>query len=364
MELSPQHELPDLFRFENGGLVRNQEDWRRRRSEIAASIVDIEYGGLPPTPIKTTAVELHRSTANRFMDATFVQYRVSMVEAPSFGFRLDVLIPAGQGPFSVVLTGDACWRYVTDEITKEVLARGHILAQFSRVDIVPDNGNWARNEGLYLVFPEGHYGALSAWAWGYHRCVDVLRTLPEVDPNRIAVVGHSRGGKTALLAGATDERIALTAENQSGCGGAGCFRWKGPQCETIKNILDAFPGWFGPGLKNYVGREESLPFDQHSLKALVAPRPLLSTEALDDLWANPSGTWQAHQAAREIYRFLGAEKKLGIRFRPGTHDHTLADWIAFLDFMAWHFEGKPPSLPFDESPFSHLQPLHSWRAPA
>jgi pimeloyl-ACP methyl ester carboxylesterase len=360
---SSQQELPELFRFENGGIVRNEEDWLQRRKEIATSVISIEFGGLPPNPFETTALELHRSTARQFMDATFVQYRVSLVEAPSFGFRLDVLIPPGQGPFPVVLTGDACWRYVTDEITREVLARGHILAQFSRVEVVPDNGNLMRIEGLHLVYPEGRYGALSAWAWGYHRCVDVLRTLPEVDLHRIAVVGHSRGGKAALLAGATDERIALTAANNSGCGGAGCFRWKGPKCETLGDILRFFPDWFGPGLKNYVGKEESLPFDQHSLKALVAPRPLLCTEALDDLWANPSGTWLTHQATREVYRFLGAENKLGIRFRPGEHDHTAADWIAFLDFMAWHFSGKAAALPFDANPFPDLPSLHSWRAP-
>ena len=364
MSLPPSNELPDLFRFEQGLRVADPDDWRRRRAEIAESIVQIEYGGLPPTPRETVAVELHRSTTRRFQNAIFIQYRVTLAEAPSFGFRLDVLVPSRSGPRSAVLTGDACWRYVTDEITGEVLARGHVLAQFSRVEIVPDlPGPPARKQGLYLVFPEGLYGALSAWAWGYHRCVDVLRTLPEVDPDRIAVVGHSRGGKAALLAGATDERIALTAANNSGCGGAGCYRWPGPQSETLDVILKAFPGWFGPGLRAYAGKEESLPFDQHGLMALLAPRPLLCTEALDDLWANPSGTWLNYQAAREVYRFLNSEKNLGIRYRPGNHDHTLADWLTLLDFMDFQFSGKPSPLPFDESPFSHLAPLHSWRAP-
>jgi hypothetical protein len=347
----PDHELPDPFRFDDGTRVRNEADWTRRRAEIARAIIPIEYGDLPPRPSATTAVELHRSTEPRFLDAEFRQYRVSIADAPAFGFRLEVLIPKGRGPFSTVLTGDGCWRLLTDEITREVVARGHILARFSRVEIVPDNGAPVRPEGLRLIYPEGNYGALAAWAWGFHRCVDVLQTLPEVDRGRIAITGHSRGGKSALLAGATDERIALTAANQSGCGGAGCFRRQGEGSEMLGDILKGFPHWFAPGLRDYVGREDELPFDQHFLKALVAPRLLLTTEALGDLWANPGGTWQSHQAAREVFRLLGVKKNLGIRFRPGPHDHTLADWRALLDFMDMHFLGKAPAETFNAGPF-------------
>ncbi len=344
-------DLPDLFQFANGTRVLTPSDWLERRKEIAASLLPIEYGDLPPAPQKTIATELHRSTVTAFQNASFLQFRVSLAEAPSFSFRLDVLVPPGPGPFSVVLNGDACWRYVTDEVTHEVLARGHILAQFSRVEIVPDHGRIDRREGLYALFPEHDFGALSAWAWGYHRCVDVLRTLEKVDPNRIAVIGHSRGGKASLLAGATDGRIALTAANNSGCGGAGSFRCQGPDSETLADILKNFPYWFAPGLKDYVGREQFLPFDQHNLKALVAPRLLLTTEALDDLWGNPIGTWQTHQAARDVYRFLGAESSLGIRFRPGPHAHTPEDWRSLLDFMDTHFGGKPSLKAFTQDAF-------------
>ncbi len=173
-----------------------------------------------------------------------------------------------------------------------------------------------------------------------------------VDKARIAVVGHSRGGKASLLAGATDERIALTSANDSGCGGAGCYRQQGSGAETLADILRNFPYWFGPRLGEYIGREDELPFDQHFLKAAVAPRLLLTTEALGDLWANPTGTWQTHAAARQVYRFLGIEERMGIWYREGGHAHSRADWDALLDFMALHFRGRPPVDRYDQDPFA------------
>ncbi len=239
----------------------------------------------------------------------------------------------------------------------------YIIARFNRVEIVPDNGRPDRVSGLYAVYPDGDYGALAAWAWGYHRCVDLLATLDCVKADQIAAVGASRGGKAALLAGATDERIALTAPNDSGCCGAGCFRRQGPGSETLEDMIHGAAHWLSPRMKAYVGRERSLPFDQHSVKALIAPRPLLTTEALGDLWANPTGTWQTHVAAREVYRFLGVGQRIGISYREGRHAHLLPDWEAFLDFADWHFRGQPPSRPFDACPFPDLARAFSWSAP-
>jgi dienelactone hydrolase len=360
---APGH-LPDPFQFKDGSRVCDTADWTRRRKEILDAIVGIEYGGLPPLPAETHWEELHTTTAKRLGGARFMSCRVMTGPDRPFAFLLYLLIPPGTGPFPVVLNGDACWRYATDAIAGEVLGRGAILAQFNRVEIVPDVKGSGRVSGLYRVYPEAGFGALAAWAWGYHRCVDALVTMSFVDASRIAVVGHSRGGKTSLLAGATDERIALTCANDSGAGGAGCYRWQGPKSETLADLIRSFPYWFSPQLKAFVNRETDLPFDQHDLKALVAPRPLLTTEALGDLWANPDGTWQTHLAAREVYRFLGAGERLGIWFREGGHEHGEADWRAFLDFMDWQLCGKNPACRFDSNPHPGLPSAFSWTAPA
>lgn len=347
--------LPDLLRFQNGAGVRSKADWRRRRAELLKLILAIEYGPLPPAPAAVKGELLHsHGNIARFLDANHAQYRLVTGRNRLHGFLLDLLVPKGDGPFPVVLTGDGCWRYLSDEVTLEILRRGYLLASFNRVEIAADAYNTESAGALFRTHPRGRYGALAAWAWGYHRCVDFLSGLKTADAARIAITGHSRGGKTVLLAGATDDRIALTAPNNSGCGGAGCFRHRGPECETLGHILRAVPYWFSPRFKKYIDREDKLPFDQHALKALVAPRALLSTEALGDLWANPEGTWLTHAAAREVYKFLGAEEKINIWFRKGEHDHGPADWKVFLDVADWYFKGKSEPAELDVNPFPNL----------
>jgi len=357
------NELPDLFRFDDGSRVVSKADWRRRREELLSHILEIEYGRLPPKPGWVRADELHSHVAEAFGNARHVQYQITTGPQGPFSFIMDLLLPEGDGPFPVVLNGDGCWRTVTDQIALLVLARGYILAQFNRVTIVPDNAALGRNVGLYRVYPDGDFGAIAAWAWGYHRCVDILETLPDVDRSRISIVGHSRGGKTVLLAGAIDERIALSAPNNSGCCGAGCFRWQGSGSETIADITRAFPHWFPRKLAEYAGRETELPFDQHSLKALVAPRGLLQTEALADRWANPEGSWQTFAAAKEAYTFLGVPEKAGFWFREGGHGHGPEDWKAFLDFADSLLFGKPVERDFSANPFPALGSCFSWKSP-
>lgn len=349
----PKAELPDVFRFENGARVRTRDDWGRRRRELLAQVLDLEYGPLPPPPSSVRAEKLHEHPVYRFGNARHAQYRlVAEGEFPS-RFVLDLMIPVGEGPFPVILDGDGCWKYVTDEIAAEVLGRGYILAVFNRCELVGDP-----------PAAPCPYASLATWAWGYHRCVDFLATQPRVDAAKIAAVGHSRGGKVALLAGATDERIALAAPNNSGCGGAGCGRWLGEGSERFGDILKHFPEWFSPRLKAFIGREAEMPFDQHAVKALVAPRALLCTEARGDPWANPQGTWQSQRAAAEVFRFLGAGDRIGAWYRAGAHAHTAEDWTTLLDFADARLRGLPAARDFATDPFPGLPPAHSWSAPA
>lgn len=365
-------ELPDLFELADGGRVRTAQDWARRREELRELILDIEYGHLPPVPaaVRGELLHPHRWSPSESLTADYLGFRLHVEGGRRpFWFILNVLVPRTEGEaeadrrFPVIINGDGCWRYVTGEVAVEVLRRGYALATFNRTEIVPDDYRNERDSALYLVYPEGDFGALAAWAWGYHRVVDFLLTRDFVDGDRIAVVGHSRGGKTVLLAGATDERIALTAPNNSGSGGAGCFRWHGEGCEKLEDGVRMVPYWYSPRLAEFIGREANLPFDQHALKALVAPRALLSTEALGDLWANPSGTYQTYLAAREVYRFLGAEDRIGIWYREGEHRHGLADWQAFLDFADLQFRNATPDRSFNPDPFPGMTRAFSWSAP-
>lgn len=358
-QLAVQPELPDPFLRPDGRRIRERREWSSLRKHWQSSVLYYQYGDLPPKP-RGVEAEFVAQTELNDIAAQRTELRLRILTPEPLAVRTLMFRPKGRGKRPAIVDGDLGWGEPNPEIVQEVVRRGYALVYFDRTAVAPDS---AERKGVYEAYPDYDGGRLSVWAWGYHRVVDFLQTQPDIDPKRIAVTGHSRGGKTALLAGATDERIALTAPNNSGCGGAGCYRHLGPNSEAIQNILGAFPYWFHPRFKQFIGRVERLPFDQHIVKALVAPRALLSTEALADLWANPEGAQMTHLAAREVYRFLKAEERIGIWFREGGHAHTLADWQALLDFADRHLLGKRPTRAFDVLAFPNQKPLYSWRAP-
>ncbi len=359
-ELPAIKELPNPFVFLDGAPVRSREDWPRRRAELLAQVLHYEYGHLPPAPgnVKAKEASWARNTELKAIERKLV---LTMGPDDKVSTRVEITVPFGSGPFPVVITGDLCWGKIKQPIIEEVVRRGYILVEFDRTGIAPDKKD--DRSGIYTAYPDYDCGAAAAWAWGYHRVIDYLLTLDYVDKDRIAVTGHSRGGKAALLAGATDTRIAMTNPNNSGCGGAGNYRFADEKAEKIENILKNFPFWFQPRFGEFIGKIDRLPFDQHSVKALVAPRALLTTEALGDLWANPRGTQQSHQAAAEVFAFLGVPQKLGIHFREGKHEHNLADWRTLLDFADLQFSGKKTETRFDQMAFPDAPKAYSWSRP-
>ena len=353
---------PDILTFADGTPVRTPEDWRRRRDEVAAAVVPTEFGGMPPAPA-ATRWELVSTSWEPRIAPPGVRYlsgnvRVDGGAAP-FSFGMKVWLPQGakaEAPCPVVLTGDDGWWWMTTDMTNEALRRGFAVAAFNRCECArdlfgprDDSKPEQRAEGIYPLFP-GRYGAVAAWAWGYHRAVDALLQIPEIDAARIAVTGHSRGGKTVLLAAATDERIALCGDNQSGCCGCSASRIVGEGGETLKSISKDWGQWFGPDLASYGDRPEELPYDQHFLCALIAPRALRVNIGLGDLWSNPLGAWEVHKAAREVWKMLGAQSAVAISFREGPHRYWADDWSRFLDFCAWRLAGGLRPLDLDRRP--------------
>lgn len=336
--------LPPILRFHDGTPVKSTRDWKRRLAEIEAAIIPVEYGGMPPEtkPKATKAEPISESSVEKFTKvpgSSMNKYAVTVEGgAEPVNFGLTVWTPGGDGPFPVVLNGDACWSYLTPQVVAMALRRGFAIASFNRCEVARDRVG-AQNVGIYRAFP-GTYGALSAWAWTYHRAYDALLRNPRIDTSKVIVTGHSRGGKTVELATATDKRIAMVADNCSGCGGFGCFRVSGKGCEHLSDITRAFPFWFAPDFAKWAGHEEDLPFDQHYLAALIAPRLRLVQVAKGDTWANPVGACVSFRASVEAYRFLGAEENNHIVFRNGGHSHSLIDWRHTLDFAEKHLLGK------------------------
>ena len=232
--------------------------------------------------------------------------------------------------------------------------RGYATATAYCGDVFPDHADGRKASVLpslgYAVGDErmvsgDEPGAISTWAWQLSRILDWLVTLPEIDPTRVIVVGHSRLGKTALWAGAGDERFAMVVSNESGCGGAALERRN--YGETVKRITTSFPHWFAPTFATYADRETELPIDQHVVLAMTAPRPLYVSSAVEDRWADPRGEFLAAVAAGPVWELFGKVglgtatdpvvdtaigSSIGYHVRSGPHDITAIDWGHFADF--------------------------------
>ena len=349
--------LPDPFRFTDGRKVTSKSEWQVRRSEIKDLMLDYQYGRMPP-PADPIATE----TSSRRIwggDATEKTFTLKTGPDHRLSIRGSMVVPKGPGPFPVILKNDVDLDRIP--IAEEIAGRGYIVAKYDRQDLDGDDED--RSDGVHPMYPGYDWGTLSAWAWGSMRVIDYLLTLDYVDGEKIAVTGHSRGGKTALLAAAMDDRIALAAPNGSGAGGAGSYRILGDGAETLGDITRVFPYWFCLNLQQFVGREKRLPFDQHLLRALVAPRAVISTDALGDRWANPLGTQHTYMASQEVFEWLDAGRRNGIHFRQGGHAQNAEDWRALVDFADLVYGDGELEGKFDVLPFPGEKRAFTWKHP-
>jgi hypothetical protein len=362
----PGYRLPDPLRCEDGSRVSVADEWgRKRRPETLELFRKFVYGRAPagPSEVRFDVV----ATDPRAMDgrATLRRVKITGVESgKSFGFEAAVLIPIGASspvPAFLLINNraesnadpsrrqkDGFWP------AEEIIARGYATAVFRTGDVDPDKKDDAsRADGVRGVWPAGggkpgedSWATIGAWAWGASRVLDYLRSDPAIDPAKVAVVGHSRGGKTALWAGAQDERFALVVSNDSGCGGAALSRRKFG--ETVEVINRSFPYWFCGNFHTFDGREEDLPVDQHQLLALIAPRALYVASADEDLWADPRGEFLSLAHAAPVYALYGqaglqpdemppletpvVRGRVGYHIRRGVHNLTPYDWQRYMDF--------------------------------
>lgn len=395
---TPQYVLPDPLTTLAGEKVSDAETWTKvRRPEVLELFRQHVYGRAPGRPKDLTfrvfdrkddaleGLAVRKQVTIRFsqeadaksMDVLIYLPRGAEGPVPMFlglNFRGNHAINADPGiklsPRWVASRYEGVARNrATDAArgtaarrwpVKTILARGYGLATIYYGDVEPDRKDALSESVRASYLPAGQkkpapddWGAIGAWAWGLSRAMDYFETDDEIDASRVAVIGHSRLGKTSLWAGASDPRFAMVVSNNSGCGGAALSRRKFG--ETVARINESFPHWFARNFHRYGHREAALPVDQHMLLALIAPRPLYVASAKEDRWADPRGEFLSCVHAASVYRLFGREglptskmpavdrsvgDAIGYHLRSGKHDLTPFDWAQYLDFADKHVRRK------------------------
>lgn len=385
-ELPVRDALPDPLVMLDGTKVATREDWEtKRKPELRELIQTYEYGRIPAAPKKLTFETLGENAKAFGGKATLREVAVRwdggefalLVAFPNertrpaacfVGLNFNGNHAVAHDPLVRIPAGDRAEKTPRGKEAdawgmERAIDRGYAMAVFHNGEVIPDDKALAP-ERLKAFLPEGMSAdapdapaTIACWAWGFMRAIDYLEKQPEIDGKRLAVVGHSRNGKTAMLAAAMDERIALAIPSQAGCGGTAPCR-VAPElaekkangrtiAETVERINASFPHWFCGNFKAFNQAVEKLPFDQHALIALCAPRAVLVSNATEDLWANPAGQFDMVRAADPVYRLVAGEgcaatelpaagrlveSRLGYFIRAGKHSMTPVDWAAWLDF--------------------------------
>ncbi len=409
--LPSRPDFPDPLVMLDGRQVTSKEQWvNERRPELKALFQHYMYGELPPVP-KELSAKLEREDRHAFDgQATLKEVTLSFRFPELPPIHLLVIVPNDRtrpapailslNPFgNHTLVKDPAVRLpdiwvpesspgVKDNRATEAgrgkwmidswaieptLDRGYAVATFYKGDVdfdSPDHRGIQRYLRKQADDSGSHdCGTIAAWAWGLQRAVDYLVTDKEIDPSRIVVTGWSRRGKAALLAAAFDERISLAIPHQAGLGGSAPSRTAIKGAEKVKDGNGQFPYWYNSTFKEFNDQPDRLPFDQHCLVALCAPRPVLFSNAAQNIWINPAGQFDVLQAADPVYRFLGVggleakrmpppgtliDSRLGYFLRPGKHSVTEEDWSAFLAFADKHL-GKPAVPPAKAEPNKNLR---------
>ncbi|MDZ7723568.1 MAG: acetylxylan esterase [candidate division KSB1 bacterium] len=383
----PDYNLPDLLVLSSGDTVNRPELWfQKRRPEILNLFKTNVYGESPVLPdrveFKVESVEqglfggiasrkqvtVYLLSNDKKLSVDLLMYIPEHVKGPvpaflglNFAGNQAVQHDPGIPLADCWVKNSATYQTENNRVTEGsrgvrsfrwpvemIVARGYAVATVCYNDIVADDPELFA-AAMDSFFPDysgpDSPGAISIWAWGLRRILDYLELDPQIDPQRVAVIGHSRLGKTALWAGALDERFALVYSSCSGCGGAALSRRQFG--ETVKIINEKFPHWFCGRFKDYNDKVSDLPLDQHMLLSLIAPRPLVVASASKDLWADPRGEFLSAVHAGPVYRLLGEAglqtetvpqphqpvgSRIRYHIREGGHNITPLDWHFVLNF--------------------------------
>ena len=391
----PEYKLPDVLTRFNGGKVKSAKVWyKKQRPEILKKFTEEVYGKVPGK-LEISDVKIWE-TSNDAINGLAIRKQLSLFfKKNDRNLEVNVLmyLPKSQQKAPVFLAYNFSGNHtvyndpnirlteswvnnnpsvgiINNRVTEQsrgsdseswqvenIIKAGYGLVTVYYGDIDPDRNDFSDGIEPFFYQPNqthpkyDEWGSIAAWAWGLSRVMDYLEKDEQVDSQKVAVLGHSRLGKTALWAGANDQRFAMVISNESGCGGAALSMRKFG--ETVQIINNHFPHWFCGNFKKYSDNESELPVDQHMLLALIAPRPLYVASAEGDKWSDPRGEFLSAKYASAVYKLLGTEGlpvqempevdhpvmgTIGYHIRSGKHDLTLYDWTQYIKFADKFFK--------------------------
>lgn len=329
----------------------------KSREEMMELVFTELFGYMPPKPEKIS-FEVKEDIIPKFCAGKAVCNRVTVnciINGKEFSFPFLSTLPTDnkKNPFFIHVNfrPENPDRYMP---TEELIDNGFAVLSLYYEDISSDDGDFT-NGLAGILYPDGKRGEtdcgkIAMWAWGAQRVLDYAYTIPEkLDLDCVTVCGHSRLGKTALLAGATDERFTFSYSNDSGCSGAAIARGTSEGGERVADICRNFPFWFCENYKKYCNNEDNMPFDQHYLVASIAPRKVLIGSAALDKWADPLSEMLCCVAASDAFNngFKYADKPpqvddkffngdIGYHMRDGLHYFSRLDWQRLIEFINLH----------------------------
>ncbi|MBQ8688763.1 MAG: hypothetical protein IJ515_00160 [Clostridia bacterium] len=352
--------IPELLRLNCGRAVENAADFEIRKKEIKKLLQEEIYGVIPKKPdhMQVSLASENPVFCAGKADRKDLIFTVTVGEAEA-SFPVISVIPKGKTscPAFVFMnfSPDSPDKYLPIE---EIVDSGFAVFSFCHKEVTSDSGDF--KHGIAPLFrksrtPLNAPGKIAMWAWAAMRVMDYVETLDSIDLDNVAVVGHSRLGKTALLAGGFDERFKYVISNDSGCSGAALSR--GKQGESVAVITNVFPYWFCPRYVANAATYEERGYDQHFLLALTAPRVLMVGSAEEDLWADPESEFLCTAAASEAFRLYGNrglvhndevptaksvldEGDILYHVRRGTHYMSREDWQEYMKYITKMMESK------------------------
>ena len=381
-ELIELKTLPDPFLGPGGKRIEKREQWPQQREYLKALLAHYMYGQMPPRPAQEQ-VAIRQTHSRPIFDGAAIEEHYTLTvsrNGKAADLAMALIRPREKKRYPAIIKNcrvlfdkegiNKRFEPIVDDdlaAAADAVRRGYLLCKFRREDFAPDREE-NRELGIFPLYPDYDWGSIAVWAWTHQLVFDALDRLECAETRKVIYTGHSRGGQTAIAAGIFDERVAIVAPNTGGYGSCATLRIRDPKgargtLDYIAHLGQKNKHWFHPRYYQFAGNQNKIPFDAHTLVALIAPRPLLNTNATEDPYNNTLSIEAGLRTGKQVYDWLGAGDLCRLHWRPGTHAQQQEDWQALFDLADEVFFDRPGTSNFNQWVYPELKSELNWSVP-